>query len=556
MNICCSLPNSRKTQRRLHRPRLISAVAMLLMLVMVGCHPMRTRSAARSNDDWETPQNTNYALPRRFSRSEPKSTPKSAKSNDQPVSRYLAKQPPAARNELSKAELSKAEAPKAEAPRAGAPPNSPTAAYNNAANRAAQAKAAAAIQRSPDSPTTKKAASAPITQSIAATTKPATAMPQSSDLKPTATAIQSTDPLATPDQELDFESALAVLPTELQQVFREQMVATKLHQQQSVTSNDTVVKPASGVTETASKPVRVSISDRQLSAEPQHAAIEPAVTQNNINEQFPVALASATMPVSLDKSNEAITPTDPLATTLGESANQRDWQTSLQIAADKLHETLDTDQALQPQLRLHYELALRMIHLASNNLEKAMEPIRNLSATEQDYYRHQLQALYESGNPDAAPVASRRWSSVMNAQRQATGHLANLSSLEVRNAAFCTDVQGYGNVTPFKSKVFRPDQDVLLYCELENVTSDEIANGYETQVQGNYQIFDKTGNRIAEQLLPMEKEICQNHRRDYFVVYRIFMPMQIVAGDFEMRITVEDMKGKKFGQSDLEFSIQ
>ncbi len=232
------------------------------------------------------------------------------------------------------------------------------------------------------------------------------------------------------------------------------------------------------------------------------------------------------------------------------------WNDALRKAIVDLEDKLKADSTVDPQLRINYEVALRLIHLANNDLENALTPIEGLQPSEQEYYRYQIQALYDSSNPEGVPVASRKWSLVMENQRKANMHLASVSNLEVRNAAFCTDVQGYGLTTPFQSKLFKPDQDVLLYCELENVTTEELRNGFETQLQGSYEIVDSRGNRIADQLLPMEKEICANSRRDYFVVYRIFMPVKIAPGNYEMRITIEDMKGKKFGQSSLEFQIQ
>ncbi|MFN9915789.1 MAG: hypothetical protein ACK53L_24570, partial [Pirellulaceae bacterium] len=64
------------------------------------------------------------------------------------------------------------------------------------------------------------------------------------------------------------------------------------------------------------------------------------------------------------------------------------------------------------------------------------------------------------------------------------------------------------------------------------------------------------GRRVADQLLPMEREICQNHRRDYFIIYHIYMPAQIEPGKYQMRVTIEDMKARKFGQATVDFQVQ
>ena len=101
-----------------------------------------------------------------------------------------------------------------------------------------------------------------------------------------------------------------------------------------------------------------------------------------------------------------------------------------------------------------------------------------------------------------------------------------------------------------------PDQELLLYCEVDNVAAIKVKDGYESQLQGSYEIVDSQGRKVADQLLPVEAEICQNHRRDYFIVYKIFMPQQIAAGNYQLRLMVEDSKVRKFGQCNLDFKIQ
>jgi hypothetical protein len=128
--------------------------------------------------------------------------------------------------------------------------------------------------------------------------------------------------------------------------------------------------------------------------------------------------------------------------------------------------------------------------------------------------------------------------------------------LEIKSLAFCTEVERYGVVTKFPKSQFQADQEVLLYCEIENVSAEKIRTGFETQLQGSYEIIDGQGRKVADQLLPMEPELCQNHRRDYFIVYKIYMPQQIASGSYQLKLTIEDMKAHKWGQSQLDFQIK
>jgi hypothetical protein len=252
-----------------------------------------------------------------------------------------------------------------------------------------------------------------------------------------------------------------------------------------------------------------------------------------------VALASVTIP--------SVPP--PAATSWKQGVGQ-----AIELLEKQIKETPSSDESLL----LSQEMTLRMLYVSQRRLEDALRPIPLLNGneSEQQFVHHQMLALYEASNPDAMPVRSRHWSIVMNSQREATNHLAAASNLEVKSLAFCTEVERYGVVTKFPKTQFQADQEVLLYCEIENVAAEKVRNGFETQLQGSYEIMDSQGRKIADQLLPMEPELCQNHRRDYFIVYKIYMPPQIAIGNYQMRLTIEDMKARKFGQSQLEFSIK
>lgn len=242
------------------------------------------------------------------------------------------------------------------------------------------------------------------------------------------------------------------------------------------------------------------------------------------------------------------------------AATPANWHQSLTQTIELLEKQIADAPPADENLRIHQEVTLRMLYVAQRRLEDSVRRIDFLADDEEDYFVHQMQALYEASNPDATPVRSRRWSLVMNSQREATNKLGAASNLEVRSAAFCTDVQGYGVISKFPKYTFTADQDVLLYCELENVAASEVKAGnethFETQLQGSYQIIDADGKTIADQLLPMEPEVCKNHRRDYFMVYKIYMPQQIAAGNYKLKLTIEDLKGRKFGHASLDLQIK
>ena len=85
-------------------------------------------------------------------------------------------------------------------------------------------------------------------------------------------------------------------------------------------------------------------------------------------------------------------------------------------------------------------------------------------------------------------------------------------------------VQSYGCYTPFKKYEFLPDQEVLLYAEVENFGIESTPKGYHTSLRSSYQILDKSGQRIADHAISTTEEYCQNPRRDFFIGYQLRMP--------------------------------
>jgi len=259
----------------------------------------------------------------------------------------------------------------------------------------------------------------------------------------------------------------------------------------------------------------------------------------------PVVSASYSQPQSPDLSPK---PEPNPATT-----SELTWREHIYQALEQLEKEAD---AASPEEQTHRAMVDRLLHLSVGDINSASEPIAGLQTHGQDFIRHSLESLYEVTNPVGNPVEIKRYSLAMLSQRKALNHLASVSNLEVHNATFCTEVDGFGVVTKFPQYNFKADQELLLYCELDNFVSTPIdGKGFETQLQGSYEVVDSSGRRVADQLLPIDSHLCRNQRRDYFIAYRIYMPQNIEPGKYQLKLTIEDLKGRKFGQSSLDFQI-
>ncbi len=232
-----------------------------------------------------------------------------------------------------------------------------------------------------------------------------------------------------------------------------------------------------------------------------------------------------------------------------------DWRTLAHEARAAMQSEAESAAAQSPSQQLAIEAKMRMLSLVLDDLEGAMTPIEFLEPDAKDYFAHQFQAFHAAIDPQGNPVINRRWTIALQSQRKAQSHLAAVSNLEVQNVAFCTEVDSFGIISKFPQYHFKRDQELLLYCELDNFVSEKLKNEYETKLQGSYEIVDSSGRRVADQMLPPDEHICSNQRRDYFIAYRMYMPQEIKPGRYTLKLTIEDMKGHKFGQSSVEFQI-
>lgn len=253
-----------------------------------------------------------------------------------------------------------------------------------------------------------------------------------------------------------------------------------------------------------------------------------------------------------------------------ETASDVDWLTSVERAITDLQKQLNTpkdEQQLSTTELGRREVLLKMLQVVAGDAESAFEKFQYVDGREAAFWRAELFGLHLGVQENRTPVASQRAARMLEHLRKATWELAAVSTLDLRNAAFCRSVLGYADVEKFRPYRFKPDEEVLLYVEIENFAAERIAVAgergvgsgegvrYETEFQGSYQILDGERRRVAEQQLPRDRQQCRNHRRDYYVAYRIYMPRNIAPGRYTLELTLEDVKGQKFGQAFLDFEI-
>lgn len=148
---------------------------------------------------------------------------------------------------------------------------------------------------------------------------------------------------------------------------------------------------------------------------------------------------------------------------------------------------------------------------------------------------------------------------------QALAKIDDLRRLVAQNAdptvshiALCRKVLTFGSYEelPQEELVSGRTIPLIVYSEVGNFRSrqtDEAA--YETQLATRLEVFTKGGELVWQRDEPEVMDTCRNLRRDFFIAQRVTLPPTLPAGDYVLKVRVEDKLAAKAGEAVKPFSI-
>jgi hypothetical protein len=127
--------------------------------------------------------------------------------------------------------------------------------------------------------------------------------------------------------------------------------------------------------------------------------------------------------------------------------------------------------------------------------------------------------------------------------------------LAVRNHCFATRVQAWGVVDRFQTARFRPGQEVIVYFELDNLSSGRSAAGHTTCIDASLALVAADGTMVRDWSFEPIAETCAAQRRDYFARYVIRVPESAATGAFRLDIDVVDTLAGTTARASLPLEI-
>jgi len=314
------------------------------------------------------------------------------------------------------------------------------------------------------------------------------------------------------------------------------------------------------VPESTELPHRLASGDASDSTEPGIATASLETDENSETGKVQLANGandSAAKKTTLDSMKEV--PFDPLKP---EHQQNSLTENSIATASEKdlyaeLAKRLKEPTAGESDAdRYRRQIIGRNLMLFSGDPDAAVAAFDGMTETEQEFLRHYLLGVWSMVDTSGHPVAARRWSAALPEMRMATQKLSGASeTLDIKSLAFCSEIQSFGQVTKFDTNRFNVGQKVILYCEIDNFLAQSTPEGFETHLRGSYEVFDSKGQKVAGQVLPADKQVCDNYLRDYFIAYQMNLPSGLEPGEYRLELTIECLQGQKYGQSSLALQI-
>jgi len=136
--------------------------------------------------------------------------------------------------------------------------------------------------------------------------------------------------------------------------------------------------------------------------------------------------------------------------------------------------------------------------------------------------------------------------------------LKERADIEIPSVALCSRVQAFGVYDELGDGAFMPKSvnQAIVYFEIENFTSHPDDDGrFRSLLADHFEVLNPEGEVLWTQDERSIEDLSRSRRADFFVAQRIALPATLDAGDYVLKITVEDRLASKRTQAIHSFHI-
>ncbi len=136
--------------------------------------------------------------------------------------------------------------------------------------------------------------------------------------------------------------------------------------------------------------------------------------------------------------------------------------------------------------------------------------------------------------------------------------LTDRADLSVTVVALCRKVVTFGAYEEMGDADFVAGRTVqaIVYSEISNLQSEETGDGrYRTRLATRLEVLTADGRSVWRQEEPDIVDLCRRRRTDFFVAQRISLPPTLSAGDYVLKVLIEDKLSGKADEALHPFAI-
>jgi hypothetical protein len=253
------------------------------------------------------------------------------------------------------------------------------------------------------------------------------------------------------------------------------------------------------------------------------------------------------------KQREAETPAAPART----NASNAPLDMQSPTAATTLERTVP---ALQQQLETDKDFAaewrLRMVQLALDRDSDASSVSPNLPDDSRALLTAVVGTAAAARNLIRNPMLTGE-----EALQQVDGlrqFLSNKADPVVSVIALCRKVVTFGSYEEMASEDFvagRPIQTIV-YSEIRNLKAENGEGGmFDTRLSTRLEALTADGKSVWQREEPEIVDHCRRRRTDFFIAQRITLPPTLPAGEYVLKVLVEDKLSGRIGEASRPFSV-
>ncbi|MFQ5489551.1 MAG: hypothetical protein ACE5GE_02415 [Phycisphaerae bacterium] len=136
--------------------------------------------------------------------------------------------------------------------------------------------------------------------------------------------------------------------------------------------------------------------------------------------------------------------------------------------------------------------------------------------------------------------------------------LAQQADLRIPTVALCSRVKTFGVFDELPASALLPHEAnrAIVYLEVDNFLSEQTAGErYRTVLNGELEVLTASGQQVWQHAEPQIVDLCRTRRRDFFLAQLVTLPATLGAGEYVLKVTLEDELSGKMTQAIHPFQV-